>query len=101
MGWLERIVEACEGFQWDAGNSGKIWERHRVAPTECEELFFNRPLIIGQDEEHSAAEQRMYGLGQSDAGRLLFVAFTMRARLIRVISARDMSRKERQIYRSS
>ncbi|HVA40284.1 MAG TPA: BrnT family toxin [Candidatus Binataceae bacterium] len=85
----------------DAGNAGKIWDRHRVAPAECEELFFNRPLIIAQDEEHSAVEERIYGLGQSDAGRLLFVAFTMRGPLIRVISARDMSRKERRIYRSS
>ena len=101
MGWLERLVEQCEGFQWDDSNSGKIWERHQVAPTECEELFFNRPLIFGEDEEHSASEERMYGLGQSDAGRLLFVAFTIRGRLIRVISARDMSRKERRSYRSS
>ena len=101
MGWLEQLVDGCEGFQWDASNSAKIWERHRVAPTECEELFFNRPLIVAEDEEHSAAEQRMYGLGQSDAGRLLFVAFTIRGHLIRVISARDMSRRERRIYRSS
>lgn len=101
MGWLERLVEGCEGFQWDAANSGKIWERHRVAPTECEELFFNRPLVFGKDEEHLAEEERMYGLGQSDAGKLLFVAYTIRGRVIRVISARDMSRKERRIYRSS
>jgi uncharacterized DUF497 family protein len=101
MGWLERLIDDCEGFQWDAANSGKIWERHRVAPTECEELFFNGPLIVGEDDEHSASEQRMFGLGKSDAGRLLFVAFTVRGRLIRVISARDMSRKERRIYRSS
>ena len=64
-------------------------------------MFFNRPLVIGQDEEHLAAEERMYGLGQSDAGRLLFVAFTIRGHLIRVIAARDMSRKERRIYRSA
>ncbi len=101
MGSLESMVGECEGFQWDAGNSGKICERHRVAPTECEELFFNRPLVIAEDEEHPAAEERIYGLGQSDAGRLLFVAFTIRERRIRVISARDMSRKERRIYRSS
>lgn len=101
MRGLERLVEECEGFQWDAGNAGKILERHRVAPTECEELFFNRPLIVAQDEGHSAAKERIYGLGQSDAGRLLFVAFTIRGRLIRVVSARDMSRKERRIYRSS
>lgn len=98
MGWLERVVEECEGFDWDAGNSGKIWERHRVAPAECEELFFNRPLVVGQDKEHSAAEERIYALGQTDAGRLVFVAFTISGNLIRVISARDMSRKERRVY---
>ena len=99
MGRLERVVEECEGFDWDAGNSGKIWERHRVAPAECEELFLNRPLVIEQDKEHSAGEERIYALGQTDAGRLLFVAFTIRGRLIRVISARNMSRKERRVYR--
>ncbi len=98
MGWLERLIDECEGFQWDAVNSGKIWERHRVAPTECEELFFNRPLVVDEDEEHSSAKERMYALGQSDAGRLLFAAFTIRERLIRVISARDMSRRERRTY---
>jgi uncharacterized protein len=101
MGWLERLIEQCKGFQWDAANSGKIWVRHHVTPTECEELFFNHPLIVGEDHKHSSAEGRMYSLGQSDAGRLLFVAFTIRGRFIRVVSARDMSRKERRIYRSS
>ncbi len=100
VGWLERLAE-CDGFQWDAGNFRKIWEKHRVAPTECEELFFNQPLVLGKDEKHSGAEERLYALGQTDAGRLLFVAFTIRGRRIRVISTRDMSRKERSIYRSS
>jgi uncharacterized DUF497 family protein len=100
MGWAERLEE-CEGFQWDAGNSAKISEKHRVTPSECEELFFNRPLVVGEDEEHSGHEERLYALGQTDAGRLLFVAFTIRRRLIRVISARDMSRTERRVYRSS
>jgi uncharacterized DUF497 family protein len=100
MGWAERFVE-CEGFQWDAANAGKIWERHRVAPIECEEIFFNHPLVIGEDERHSAAETRFYALGQTDAARFLFVVFTMRGKLIRVISARDMSRKERKVYQSS
>ncbi|MGO9268553.1 MAG: BrnT family toxin [Candidatus Binataceae bacterium] len=94
-------LDECEGLQWDAGNAVKIWERHRVTPAECEELFFNRPLIVGEDDEHSAVEARMYGLGQTDAGRFLFVAFTIRGKLIRVVSARDMSRKERRIYHSS
>jgi uncharacterized DUF497 family protein len=100
MGWAERFAE-CEGFQWDAANSGKIRERHKVAPSECEEVFFNHPLFVGDDEKHSVGEERLYALGQTDAARLLFVVFTIRSRLIRVISARDMSRKERKIYQSS
>jgi len=99
MGWPERLGE-CEGFQWDAANSGKIWERHHVSPTECEEVFFNHPLVVGEDEKHSATEGRLYVLGQTDAARLLFVVFTLRGPLIRVISARDMSRKERIVYGS-
>ena len=100
MGWAERFSE-CEGFQWDAANADKIWERHQVAPTESEEIFLNHPLVVGDDEKHSATEGRLYALGQTDTARLLFVAFTIRGRLIRVISARDMSRKEREVYHSS
>ena len=100
MGWAERFAE-CEGFELDAANSSKIWERHQVAPIECEEVFFNHPLVVGEDEKHSAAEARLYALGQTDAARFLFVVFTMRGRLIRMISARDMSRKERKVYQSS
>jgi uncharacterized DUF497 family protein len=100
VNWEERLQE-CEGFQWDTGNSAQIWERHQVMPTECEELFFNRPLIVSIDERHSSGEERFYALGQTDDGRLIFAVFTIRGRLIRVISARDMSRKERRIFRSS
>jgi uncharacterized DUF497 family protein len=100
MGWAERLAE-CQGFQWDAGNSAKIWRRHQVTSAECEELFFNHPLFAGQDERHSAAEERLYALGQTDAARLLFVVLTIRGPLIRVISARDMSRRERRAYLSS
>ena len=97
MKWDERLAE-CEGFQWDAGNSARIWGRHQVMPTECEELFFNRPVIVGSDEQHSSSsEERFYALGQSDSGRLMFVVLAIRGRLIRVISARDMSRRERRI----
>ena len=99
--WDQRLA-GCEGFQWDAGNSAKIWDRHQVMPTECEELFFNWPLIVGSDEQHSlSSEERFYALGRSDSGRLMFLVFTIRGRLIRVISARDMSRKERRIFGSS
>jgi len=96
----ERLAE-CEGFRWNAGNSGKIWDRHQVTPSEREELFFNRPLIVSSDEKHSTGEERFYALGQTDGGRPIFTVFTIRGRLIRIISARDMSRKERRVFRSS
>ena len=98
--WEVRLAD-CRGFQWDSANTDKIWHRHQVTPAECEELFFNRPLIVGMNEKHSSEEERLYALGQSDSGRLIFVVFTVRERLIRVISARDMSRKEKRVYRSS
>ena len=85
------------GFDWDAGNRGKN-TKHRVSDDECEEIFFNLPLLFGPDEVHSQQEDRHYALGQTNAGRWLFVAFTIRRAQIRVISARDMTRKERRAY---
>lgn len=92
-------LEDCPGFQWDAANSDKIWDKHRVSRSECEQLFFNRPLVVADDAKHSAQEQRFYALGRTDAGRLLFAVFTIRDALIRVISARAMSRRERRVFR--
>jgi uncharacterized DUF497 family protein len=94
-------LSACTGFDWDEGNTRKIWEKHRVSSTECEQFFLNRPLIISPDESHSLKEDRFYALGQTDNGRPLFVIFTLRGDLIRAISARDMNRKEREVYRRS
>jgi uncharacterized DUF497 family protein len=88
----------CTGFEWDEGNLDKNWQKHGVAFWECEEVFLNRPLVVRSDDEHSAAERRYYALGRTEAGRLLFVAFTVRRRLIRPISARDMTAKERRAY---
>jgi len=90
----------CAGFNWDEGNVEKNWEKHRVSPFECEEIFFNQPLIVALDEAHSQKEARYFALGHSDRDRLLSVVFTIRKKLIRVISARDMTRKEIKEYRS-
>ena len=90
-----------EGFDWDEGNLLKNWENHRVSASECEQVFFNRPLISGLDAEHSTEETRYYTLGVTDAGRRLFVVFTIRDSRIRVISARDMSRRERKVFEES
>ena len=90
-----RVWEECVGFEWDEGNAGKNWEKHGVADFECEELFFNQPLIVRADPKHSMQEPRFYALGRTDQKRLLFVAFTVRRALIGIISAREMTRKER------
>jgi len=91
-------LQACTGFDWDEGNLLKNWEKHGVTVAECEQVFFNRPLLARPDESHSLAECRFYLLGKADSGRQLFVVFTIREERIRVISARDQSRKERRSY---
>ena len=88
----------CTGFQWDGGNTDKNWERHQVTQGECEQVFFQRPLRIARDPAHKQAEARYAALGQTAAGRRLTLVFTIRGTLIRVISARDMSRRERRLY---
>ena len=86
------------GFDWDESNRDKNWEKHEVLAGECEEVFFNLPLLLQFDDAHSQKEPRYYVLGHTIAGRRLFIAFTVREDNIRVISARDMSKKERKIY---
>lgn len=93
----DRLTE-CTGCDWDAGNLEKNWEKHRVAFWEAEEVFFNQPILLGPDPAHSASEERWFALGRTDSGRLLFVVFALRGRLIRVVSARDMNQKERKVY---
>lgn len=88
----------CIGFDWDEGNSDKNWIRHKVTQGECEQIFFNEPIIVISDEKHSQSENRWYLLGTTDSGRLLFAVFTKRENKIRIISARDMNKKERNYY---
>ncbi len=95
---MDKLVGQCEGFNWDKGNSEKNWVKHHVSTKECEEVFFNKPYVSGVDKRHSKSEKRWYVLGQTDLNRTLFIVFTIRKKLIRVISARDMNKKERRIY---
>ncbi len=88
----------CTGFEWDAGNAEKNWELHEVSRGEAEETFFNRPLVVAPDAGHSRRETRFAALGRTEEGRRLTVVLTLRGTLIRVISAHDMSRRERRIY---
>lgn len=88
------------GFEWDDGNARKSRDKHDVSQAEAEQVFFNEPLVVVPDARHSERERRSHALGQTDEGRPLHVTFTLRAEgtLIRVISARDMSRREREAY---
>lgn len=97
---MSNILAKCTGFEWDKHNSEKIKTKHGVTPFECEQVFFNLPLIAGGDEKHSETENRFYMLGQTDFGRLLFLVFTVRNDKLRVISARDMNKKERRLYQT-
>ena len=95
---MKASIENCEGFAWDEGNSNKNCHLHEVTDGECEDVFFNLPLIIASDKKHSDNEIRFFALGRTDADRWLFIAFTIRNKLIRVISARDMTKREERIY---
>ena len=86
------------GFDWDAGNHDKNYKKHSVLSVECEQIFFNKPLVLLEDPKHSFSEKRMILLGQTDNGRRLLLIFTMRRNRVRVISARDMNKKEREFY---
>jgi uncharacterized DUF497 family protein len=94
----KKIISQCLGFEWDKGNIDKNRIKHKVSSSECEQIFFNHPLLIQDDILHSTIEKRYYALGKTDMNRSLFVVLTVRNNLIRVISARDMSRKERKVY---
>jgi uncharacterized DUF497 family protein len=87
------------GFDWGQGNARKN-DKHGVSPAEAEQVFFNDPLLLLTDDKHSELEPRFHALGRTDTARLLHIAFTLRdrGRRIRVISARDMHRKERAVY---
>ena len=89
-----------QGFEWDDGNARKRDDKHGVSQLEAEQVFLNQPLLIVEDPRHSLREPRFHALGRTDDGRLLHVTFTLRADASRigVISARDMSRKERARY---
>ena len=93
---LEQIV----GFDWDEGNIRKSADKHDVSQAEAESIFFNDPLILAEDLRHSHGEQRFNALGKAGQNRLLHVTFTLRQNgtTIRIISARDMHRKERKLY---
>lgn len=98
MGILDEFLADLDGFEWDAGNSDKNWLQHLVRQTEAEQALLNRPLVFSTGLKHSQQEPRFMAMGQTDTKRQLAIVFTVRGRLIRVISARPLSRPERRVY---
>jgi hypothetical protein len=98
--WLQEFIEAGQFvFEWDSGNRTKNWIRHGIKTGECEEVFVGGgALPIGVQVTPPVNENRYAVLGESASGKPLFVVFTLRAGRVRVISARLMSRQEREDY---
>jgi len=88
------------GFEWDDGNSRKSLDKHGVEQPEAEQVFLDPRLLVLDDDQHSGAEERFHAYGQAATGRLLLLSFTLRhnGTVLRIISARDMSRRERNRY---
>lgn len=89
-------------FEWDVDKAAANVAKHGVSFEEAATVFLDADSLDGPDVEHSAAEARWLRLGRSAAGRVLMVAYTQRRRAngeaIRLISARQASRKERAAY---
>ena len=96
---LKQLIYSAKGFEWNSGNENKNWIKHEVSISECEQIFFNRPLVVNVNYKHSDIESRFYALGHTDLGRELFIVFTIRNSKVRDISARDMSKKEKKLYK--
>ena len=87
------------GFEWDDGNKEKNREKHSVVERECEEVFADKNVVILPDDKHSSLmEKRFMILGVTKQRRKLAVMYTLRYGFIRVISARDQSKRERRRY---
>ena len=93
-----KIIPEPLSFEWDAGNIDKNLKKHNVSCQEAEEVFVNQPLFIIEDSSHSKNERRFHALGKNNSNRYLFLSITIRKQKVRIISIRDMSKKEKKEY---
>lgn len=92
------MYNGMDGFDWDDWNKSKNWISHKVTYRECEEVFFNKYVVVYKDVKHSTYEKRFGILSKTANNRLLHITFTVKKSKIRVISARDANKKERRHY---
>src|SRR5437773_10810203 len=96
MAGLAALIEALEGFEWDAGNSEKNWKRHQVTQAECEQIFANLPLLVSVATQTGSREPRYFALWRTDSVRELAVVFTARGKRARVSAGRPKTRRHRK-----
>jgi uncharacterized DUF497 family protein len=92
-----RIDKNVLEFEWDKGNIAKN-KKHNVDDKEAEEVFLDKNKKTFKDHLHSYKEERFRIIGKTRRGRLLFVAFTKRGKKIRIISARNINKRELTLY---
>lgn len=93
-----KLISTPITFEWDKGNSDKNWIKHKIKNKEAEEVFFDENKVTFPDVLHSGREERYRIIGKTRSGRLLFVVFTIRKKVIRIISVRDINKKEVILY---
>lgn len=85
-------------FDWDTAKAAANLSKHGVSFDEAGSVFLDPLALSGPDPDHSAGEHRYVTFGMSSLGRLLIVCHTHRPGVIRIISARRVTRAERKIY---
>ena len=85
-------------FEWDAAKAATNVLKHGVDFDEASTVFADDLSATGRDPDHSINEARFLTFGLSNKGRVLAVSHTDRGGVLRIISARAATRKEKQIY---
>ena len=85
-------------FEWDVKKARRNIRKHRVSFTEAATVFNDPQFIVAADDDYSDSERRFVIMGESNIGRVLVVAYVEREARIRLISAREATRRERQNY---
>lgn len=85
-------------FEWDPRKAKKNLSKHGVSFKEASSAFYDALSTAGKDPDHSTDESRWVLFGESRARRLLVVSYVERGDAIRIISAREITPREREIY---
>jgi uncharacterized DUF497 family protein len=85
-------------FEWDTKKAQSNQQKHQVPFEEAATVWTDPLALIAPDPEHSTIEEREWIIGESYKGRLLVVVYNQREETVRIISARPVTKRERQQY---